>query len=61
MVGMWVQHYATPTPRLIANLYSKQADKTNERFLHVSVPLVVTIVAMIMAIASTNTGVRYTA
>ncbi|KAL7006934.1 hypothetical protein EMMF5_003518 [Cystobasidiomycetes sp. EMM_F5] len=37
------------------------ADKTNERFLHVSVPLVVTIVAMIMAIASTNTGVRYTA
>jgi hypothetical protein len=35
------------------------ADRTNERFWHVSIPLTITIVSMVMAIASTNTGVRY--
>lgn len=35
------------------------ADRTNERFLHVAVPLTITIVSMVMAISSTNIGVRY--
>lgn len=35
------------------------ADRTNERCLHVSVPLLVTIVSMVMAISSTSVGVRY--
>lgn len=35
------------------------ADRTNERCLHVSVPLLITIVSMVMAISSTSVGVRY--
>lgn len=37
------------------------ADRTNERFLHVAGPLLITIVSMVIAIATTNTGARYTA
>lgn len=35
------------------------ADRTNERALHVAIPLTITIVSMVMAISSTAVGVRY--
>lgn len=35
------------------------ADRTNDRFYHVSVPLLVTILSMVIAIATTSTGARY--
>jgi MFS family permease len=35
------------------------SDRVKERFWHIAVPLSVTILSMILAVATTNTGVRY--
>lgn len=40
-------------------IWARHADKTGERFLHVTIPLVLSMIAFIIAVATTNTGARY--
>lgn len=40
-------------------LWARHADKTGERFWHVVAPMVVTLVAFIIAVSTLNTGARY--
>jgi MFS family permease len=40
-------------------LWARHADKTGERFLHVVIPLVLSMISFIIAVATTNTGARY--
>ncbi|KAG9101247.1 hypothetical protein FS749_008920 [Ceratobasidium sp. UAMH 11750] len=46
-------------PRIIAFINARHADKSGERFLHVTVPLFVGLVGFIIAIATMNTAARY--
>lgn len=40
-------------------LWAKHADHSGERFYHVTIPLVLSLVAFIISAASLNTGARY--
>lgn len=40
-------------------IWARHADKTGERFLHVTIPLVLSMISFIIAVATMNTGARY--
>ncbi|KAG8688454.1 actin [Ceratobasidium sp. 423] len=44
---------------LVGFINARHADKTGERFLHISVPLFIGIIGFVIAIASMNTAARY--
>lgn len=46
---------------ITASLNAWHADRTGERFLHIVIPLCVSVVAFILAVATTSTAPRYVA